>query len=78
MSAHVLPLPAPLSIDMAESEIERSIDVEADDCGQVWIYDHVWNSDELTLQTTCFPTLDAAEAVALRLLAAVRAGRMGQ
>ncbi len=76
MSAHTLP--TPLRINMDASFIERTIEVDTDDCGQVWMHDITADEDEgCRTLTTCFPTLDDAERVALRILAAVRAGRVG-
>lgn len=77
MSAHTLPTPLRIATDA--DAVERTIEIDADDAGQVWMHDITADDDTgCDTQTTCFPTLDAAEAVALRLLAAVRAGRMGR
>lgn len=74
MSAHTLP--TPLRIDMDADFIERTIEIDADDAGQVWMHDVTADDDMgCDTRTTCFPTLDDAERVALRLLAAVRAAR---
>lgn len=74
MSAHIST--APLRIDMDSPAIERTVDIEADDAGQVWMFDISADENEgCVTNTTRFPTLDDAERVALRMLAAVRAAR---
>jgi hypothetical protein len=77
MSAHTQPPTLPLHIDLDAEFLRRTVEIEIDD-GEVRLFDR---TDDLDggdlgrLDCIAFPTLDDAERVALRLLAAVRAAR---